>query len=188
LDFVSGTEATTLANESRKFTFKQMLNLFKPLLLLNVVFFSVHVLAQNPGNKKPRSPEDYQLRTLEDIYAMKPDPDDLRDKQDRILVTRDVLPSRVLVTFSGSSRPISTEKKEIIRQWARLYAGSMEHYIEPYQTEMRFTENGISYWLAMPSRKQTFTKGKKLALYLIRLGAGITGEKYDWTLLVENVE
>jgi hypothetical protein len=54
---------------------------------------------------------------------MKPDTKDLRDKQDRLVVTA---------------------------QWARIYAGSMEHYTEPYQSEMLFIEGGKRYWLAVP--------------------------------------
>ena len=84
--------------------------------------------------KKPRSFEDYTPRSLKEIAAMKPDPNRLRDKQDNLLVTADDLPSRVRVTYTGSTRPIPQLKKEVIRQWARLYAGSIEHYTEPYQT------------------------------------------------------
>ncbi len=38
--------------------------------------------ASQAGNKKPRTPDDYQPRTLEEIVGMKPDPKDLRDKQE----------------------------------------------------------------------------------------------------------
>src|SRR5262245_54690888 len=85
------------------------------------------------GLKKPRSFEDYAPRSLKAIAAMKPDPDSLRDKQDRLAVTADDLPSRVRVTYGGTTRPIHQLKKEVIRQWARLYAGSVEHYTETYQ-------------------------------------------------------
>jgi hypothetical protein len=144
-----------------------------------------------PSNKKPRTLNDYQPRKLKQIYALEPDPDDLRDKQVRLLTTRDVLPSMVRVTYGGSIRLIPESKKEVIRQWARLYAGSMEHYTEPYQTEMLFTENGVQYWLATPKGfsllKNEPKKGTRVSLYLIRLGAAIDGDKYDWTLLVEQV-
>jgi hypothetical protein len=90
--------------------------------------------ASQAGNKKPRSLDDYQPRTLKEIVAMKPDPKDLRDKQDRLVVTADDLPSRVRVTYTGSTRLIPQFKKEAVRQWARLYAGSIEHYTEPYQS------------------------------------------------------
>jgi hypothetical protein len=34
--------------------------------------------------------------------------------------------------------------------------------------------------------KRELSQGEALNLYLIRVGAGIVGDKYDWTLLVEN--
>ena len=146
--------------------------------------------ASQAGNKKPRSLDDYQLRTLTEIAAMKPDAKDLRDKQDRLVVTADILPSRARVTYTGSTRSIPQFKKEAIRQWARLYAGSIEHYTEPYQSEMLFIADGVRYWLAVPKNsrlsKKELRRGEALDLYLIRVGAAIVGDKYDWTLLVED--
>jgi hypothetical protein len=117
--------------------------------------------ASQAGNKKPRSLDDYQPRTLKEISAMKPDPKDL--------------PSRVGVTYTGSTRLIPQFKKEAIRQWARLYAGSIEHYTEPYQSEMLFIEGGKRYWLAVQKNsalaKRELSKGEALELYLIRVGA-----------------
>lgn len=144
-----------------------------------------------PTNKKPRTPDDYQWRTLKEIFAQKPDEQDLRSKQGDIVTTRDILPSRIRVTYGGSMRLLPDSKKEVIRQWARLYAGSMEHYTEPYQTEMLFIENGTRYWLATPKGFAFFKnepkKGTSWDIYLIRLGGTVRNDKYDWTLLVENV-
>src|SRR5205807_5655775 len=97
--------------------------------------------ASQASNKKPRTQDDYQARTLREIVTMKPDPKDLRDKQDRLVVTADILPSVIQVTYTGSTRSIPQFNKEVIHQWARLYAGSMEHYTEPYQSEMLFRES-----------------------------------------------
>ena len=146
--------------------------------------------ANQAGNKKPRTPEDYQPRALREIVTMKPDPKDLRDKQDRLVVTADILPSAVQVTYTGSTRSIPPFKKEAIRQWARLYAGSMEHYTGPYQSEMLFIERGKRYWLAVQKNsalaKRELSQGERLNLYLIRVGASIVGDKFDWALLVED--
>ena len=161
----------------------------RAFLLLTLISVTVFGQETGQGNKKPRTSEDYQVRTLKEIFAMQPDADDLRDKQDRLLVTRDILPSKVTVQYSGSSRSISTEKKEIIRQWAMRYAGSIEHYTEPYQTEVMFEENGVSYWLPVQKNselgKGKFKKGESVTLHLIRMGASISGEQYDWVFLVE---
>ena len=160
-------------------------------LIVSVVIGTFAFGQELPGTKKARTPSDYQSRTLKEIFALKPDDDDLRSKQGDIVTTRDILPSKVRVTFGGSMRLLPDAKKEVIRQWARLYAGSMEHYTEPYQTEILFVENGVKYWLAAPKGFAFFKnepkKGTSWDLYLIRLGATVSNDKHDWTLLVENV-
>jgi hypothetical protein len=161
---------------------------FVALLLCGSLVFGQD--ANQAGPKKPRTPDDYQPRTLKEIFAMKPDPKDLRDKQDRLVVTADDLPSSVRVTYTGSTRLIPQFKKEVIRQWARLYAGSIEHYTEPYQSEMLFIEGGKPYWLAVQKNsaldRRELRKDEALNLYLIRVGAAVVGDKFDWTLLVED--
>ncbi|HEY0365329.1 MAG TPA: hypothetical protein VGC73_02580 [Pyrinomonadaceae bacterium] len=171
-----------------KITTYRSLQTFLMLLLCGNLAFGQS--ASQPGNKKARSLDDYQPRTLKEIAAMKADAKDLRDKKERLIVTADVLPSMVQVTYTGATRLMPQLKKESIRQWARLYAGSMEHYTEPYQIEMLFLESGKPYWLAVqknsPLAKRELKGGQGLNLYLIRLGASTVGDKYDWTLLVED--
>ena len=116
--------------------------------------------ASQVGNKKPRSLDDYQPRTLKEIAAVKPDAKDLRYKQDRLLVTADILPSRVLVTYTGTTRSIPQFKKEAIRQWARLYAGSIEHYTEPYQSEM--LSSRMACGIGWPSKRILFFQRESL--------------------------
>ena len=170
-------------------------------LLLHFVLFLAFLLSGNlaygqaltqASSKKPRTLDDYQPRTLKEIAALEPDPKSLRDKQDRLFVTADFLPSRVRVTHRGSTRPIPKFKKEALCQWARLYAGFPEHYTKPYQTEMLFVENGVRYWLAVPKKSlpqlKKFKKDEALDLYLIRVGGAIIAEKYDWMLLVEDFQ
>lgn len=162
-------------------------------LLLTLLLFEGWASGQEAGQarrQQPRRLEEYQLRTLKELAGLKPAPHDLRDKQERLVVTADTLPSMAQVTSTGSTRAIPPLKKEVIRQWARLYAGLMEHDAERYQSEMAFVEDGVRYWLAVPKdspllANQSFKKGASLNLYLVRLGAVIVGHKYDWTFLVE---
>ena len=198
---MNGPQAKTFLHLGR--LIKEYANVVKVIIVktrsLHFVLFLTFLLssaltygqdASQAGSKKPRSLDDYQPRTLKGIAATKPDPKDLRDKQDRLVVTGDILPSRVRVTYTGSTRLIPQFKKEAIRQWARLYAGSIEHYTEPYQSEMLFMEGGVGYWLAVQKNsrlsKKELRKGEALNLYLIRVGAAIVGDKFDWTLLVED--
>jgi hypothetical protein len=153
------------------------------------------VFSQDPGvvgPKHPRTAGDYQPRTLNEIAALAPAADDMRDMQERMVTTKDFIPSKVGATFIGTIRPISPAKKEVIRQWSRLYAGSMEHYTNQYQKEVLFNEQGTHYWLAVQNKsqllKRSVKKGQPLDLFLIRLGATTIGKKNDWVLLIENFQ
>lgn len=153
------------------------------------------VCSQDPSDsriKKPRTAEDYQSRTLKEIAYLEPARDDMRDMRERMVTTKDFIPSKVNVAFTGMIRSIPPARKEVIRQWSRLYAGSIEHYTAQYQKEVLFTENGTRYWLAVPNGsellKRSVKKGELLDLFLIRLGATTIGKKNDWVLLVENFQ
>lgn len=112
-----------------------------------------------------------------------------------MIVHGDILPSRVRVTYTGSSRPLPEIKKEVLRQWARLYAGAPEHYTRPYETEMLFIENGIEHWLAvrkqsLPHFGQELKQGGGVDLYLIRVGAARASDTapdaWESMLLIES--
>jgi hypothetical protein len=130
---------------------------------------------------------------LKEVTTEKSGAESLGNKEETMMVEADILPSRVRVTYTGSTRPLPQIKKEVLRQWARRYAGSVEHYTVPYETEILFTENGAEYWLAV--RKQSFPhferelkKGEAVDLYLIRVGAARAADKWEWMLLVENFQ
>lgn len=143
--------------------------------------------------KKARTPDDYKSRTLKEVTTKASDAESLGNKEETMIVEADILPSRVRVTYNGSARPIPQIKKEVLLQWARRYAGSIEHYTKPYETEMLFTENGTEYWLAvrkqsLPQFEQELKKGEAVDLYLIRMGAARIGDKWEWMLLVESFQ
>lgn len=140
--------------------------------------------------KKARTPDDYKPQTLKEVVAKVSDAESLRDKQERIIVHGDILPSRVRVTYKGGARPLPSMKKEVLRQWARLYAGAPEHYTVPYETEMLFTEDGAAHWLAvnkklLPQFEEGLKEGEAVDLYVIRLGGVRTEGKWEPVLLVE---
>jgi len=140
--------------------------------------------------KKARTPDDYKPRTLKEIAAEAPDAESRRDKQDRMIVHGDILPSRVRVTYKSGARPLPPIKQEVLRQWAWLYAGVPEHYTAPYETEMLFTEDGMEHWLAvnkklLPQFEEGLKEGEAIDLYVIRLGGVRTEGKWELVLLVE---
>ena len=167
--------------------------LFHFVLLLALMLSGDPACGQgSPGVKKPRTPDDYKARTLKEIAAAGVDEKSRRDKEDTRAIHPDILPSRVRVIYTGSRRPLPQIKKDVIAQWARLYAGSPEHYTKPYETEMLFTEQGVAHWLAvqeksLPDFEKELKKGRKVDLYLIRLGSSrTTGRKWEPVLLVES--
>jgi hypothetical protein len=70
----------------------------------------------SPGIKRPRTPDDYQSRTLKAISSMTQEESDLRDMQGTLVATKNILPSKVVAGYAGSSRPIETTKKELIHR------------------------------------------------------------------------
>jgi hypothetical protein len=150
--------------------------------------------AYTQGEKKPRTVEDYRWRTLQELTTLQPDylgrDTHNKDPNLRVVVHAELLPSRVKVLYDGTTRPLVGNKKYVITEWAKHYAGAPEFYTVPYQTEMLFTEDGKSYWLAVRKEaltkfEQEFKKGDKVELFLIKMGNAHTGDKLEPVLLVE---
>lgn len=144
-----------------------------------------------PRPKKPRTPDDYKPRTLKEVGAQGSDAKSRGNKEETMIVHADILPSRVRATYTGSARPLPRIKKEVLRQWARLYAGFPEGYTEHYETEMLFTEEGAEHWLAvrkesLPRFERELKKGEAVDLYLIRVGAARASDGWELMLLIES--
>ena len=142
--------------------------------------------------KRARTPDDYKSRTLKEVAAEGSNTESRGNKEETMIVTADILPSRVRVTLAGSARPIPQLKKEVLRQWARLYAGAIESYTKPYETEMLFNEDGREYWLAVKQRSlpglKELKQGERLDLYLIRVGAARADGGWEPLLLIESFQ
>jgi len=169
----------------------------KALLCLFVLFLasaSATIPAHTQGEKKPRTDADYRVRMLSELTTLQPDymadKPQLKDDNLRIVVHADPLPSRVKVLYDGTARPIIENRKQVITQWANRYAGAPEFYTRPYETEMLFTEDGKSYWLAvrkefLPQFEQELNKGEAVELFLIKLGNARIDDKLEPVILVE---
>lgn len=141
--------------------------------------------------KRPRAPDDYKPRTLKEVAAKGAGAESRGNKEETMVVHADILPSRVRAIYAGSTRPLPRIKKEVLRQWARLYAGFPEGYTKPYETELLFTENGAEHWLAVREGdlarfEQEFKRGEAVELYLIRVGAARASDEWEPTLLIES--
>jgi len=172
---------------------KSRVCLFVLLLSLTTTF-----LAYGQGPKKPRTDEDYVPRTLRQLSTLQP-PAFAAELARRppgevpaVIVHSDSLPSRVKVLYDGATRPLHEKKKAVILSWAHQFAGMVEFYTVPYQTEMLFTENGENYWLAVRTESlpkfQELNKGDSVELFIIKMGNTELAEndkKLEPVLLVE---
>ena len=153
------------------------------------------VVGQNPLGPQPkraRTPADYQSTTLKDIQARELEVSE-DQKTERVVVHGDLRPSRVRAIYRGRIRQLPTGKAEVLKHWARLYAGASEHYTRPYRSELLFNEDGDGYWLvfrtdSLPKFKREIKKGMAVDLFLIRLGATNEGAKSEPLLLVESYQ
>ena len=151
--------------------------------------------AQNPLGPQPkraRTPADYQTTTLREVAAKELEVSESQ-KSERVIVHGDLRPSRVRATYRGRVRALPAAKAEVVKQWARLYAGAPEHYNRPYRSEVLFREKGVDYWLvfrtdSLPQLKRDFKKGSAVELFLICMGATNDGARSAPLLLVESYQ
>ncbi len=145
------------------------------------------------GPKRPRTADDYKPRTLKELAATGPDASSLGNKEETMIVHAMTLPSRARVTYSDRARTLPEIKKEVLRQWARLYAGFPEGYTGPYVTEVLFSEDGVEYWLAVRKEsREEFARGMRAGdevdLYVIRVGAAKISDRWETVVLVESFQ
>jgi hypothetical protein len=129
---------------------------------------------------------------LKEVVALDSDSEvENRDKDDRVVKQADLIPFSVSVIYTGLSRPISEKSKDALFRWAQCCAGNPDQFTRPYDTEMRFDENGIAYWLAvrgksLPDFAKELKEGQPVSLYLIRVVARLTDGNPGSVLLVES--
>ena len=161
--------------------------------VLFVCLLTLTVYAQDPSGPRPkraRTTEDYQVGTLKELAAKAASAE--RNKEETIAVDPNLSPTRVTAKYAGSTARTPEAKANLIREWARRYAGAPETYTH-YDVDVAFTENGSTYWL-------TFTKktldsfwnsdkwNKPVDLFLIKLGAIKQGDNWIPVLLVESFQ
>jgi hypothetical protein len=146
--------------------------------------------ATGPRPKRARTPEDYQVGTLKELAAKTASAES--QKEDARVVDSNLSPTRVRATYAGLTARTPQPKAELIREWARRYAGAMETYT-PYEVDVAFTESGTQYWLTFTQKTLTsfWNSGKwdkPVDLFLIRMGAVKQGDKWVPVLLVESFQ
>jgi hypothetical protein len=163
--------------------------------LLAVYMLSVAVYAQEPTDVRPkraRVPEDYKVGSLKELAAKVTSAESIGNKEETMVIDPDLAPTRVTVKYAGATARTPEDKAELIRQWARRYAGSLDTY-KPYEVDVAFTENGNDYWLTFrkTTLKSFWDSGrsfKPVDLFVIRMGAIKRGDKWVPVVLVENFQ
>ena len=165
------------------------------MFMLSIV---VTTLVHGQGEKKPRTIDDYRPRTLRELRTLLPEAfrkalvergGDSGTKDVAQIVHAEIFPSRVKVVYSGEKRELLESKRQVIKSWANQFAGAPEFYTAPYQTELLFTEDGKSYWLAVRKEfpEENWKKDEAFDLCVIKLGHARVGEDLEPVLLVERV-
>lgn len=131
----------------------------------------------------------FKSRTLKEVVsvttkAVKP--------YDSMFLATNQLESKILVTFTGKSRPIIKERKTFISIWAGML-GQPKDYADLYQREYLYKEGDDEYWLPTqePITKyfdKELKEGDEITLYLIRIGAHRSKKNIDCILLVEEYQ
>jgi len=130
--------------------------------------------------------EIFKPRTLTEVISTTTK--DVRPDDSMFLATNQ-LESKVRVTFTGQSRPISEGRKTFISWWVGML-NHPKNYAGLYEREYLYKEGSEEHWLATQAPvSKYFAKelkaGDEIDLYLISIGAYRAKDGIDCVLLVE---
>jgi len=149
-------------------------------LFILLLSMTATILVYGQSEKKARTDEDYQPRTLHDLSTLYPPSmaQELKRRTDQelkemaLLVHSDPLPSRVRAEYVGKLRPINDLKKGLIISWATGEVPPVNTAV--YETEMLFADRGEGYWLVMRQEDllkfQGLKTGDPVELLVIKMG------------------
>ena len=160
--------------------------------VLLLVLTCLTIYAQEPGPKRARVPEDYKAGSLKELAAKAASAESIGDKQETMVVDPDLSPTRVRAKYAGLTAGRPANKRELIRQWANRYAGSLDTY-KPYEVDVKFTENGSDYWLTFTKKTlrsfwDSGASNKPVDLFVIKMGAVKRGDEWVPVVLVESFQ
>ena len=159
-----------------------------PIVLMSILFAGSGLASGQDFNY-----DAYEARTIAEVIKMYDTPDMRNDKaKDGSVVFGAPFPSQVKVTYTGSSRKISVERKAFIDAWVKSRSMGPE-IAELFETEYLFIENSVEHWL--PVQKQVASyfdgelkKGDQVTLYLIIGGGKKIEGKWEWIILVNEFQ
>ncbi len=115
------------------------------------------------------------------------------DKKDvSIILSYNSFQSRVKVIYTGTSRKVSDQRKELISIWLKTL-GKPKELLDLFETEYLFTEDKVEYWL--PVQKQVASyfgeelkKGDTVTLFVAWLGWRKDTYSGDYIFLTNDIE
>lgn len=103
-------------------------------------------------------------------------------------------PYRVVLVYTGKSRPVPAERKELLKLWAGTY-GVGERVVELFEHEYLFKEGGAEHWLPVqgPVTKhfpKELSEGEEVEIYTQFVGGKRDEDsgRPDWLFLVNEFQ
>ena len=140
--------------------------------------------------------EQYKARTLGEIIKQNMDEIAGRDAPSRdkvsIVFTGDSLPSRVRVTYTGTTRKIPPARKAHIDEWAKSF-GVKPEMVALFEDEMLFLECSTEHWLpvqkqVVPYFEKELKKGDMVTLYTAFTGGRKIDGAWNWIFVVNEFQ
>ena len=161
-------------------------------LALFIALFVSQAFAQNWDAYEPRT-----LKEITTNIAAKSlkNPDALirDDKKDiSIILSYNSFQSRVKATYTGESRKISDQRKELISIWLKTF-GKPKELLDLLENEYLFVEDKVEYWLPVQKQvasyfKDELKKGDMVTLFVVWLGARKEAKSVDYIFLTNEFE
>jgi len=163
--------------------------ILKYLLILALVFVANSLTIYAQGSFPY---EEYEPRTLSEIVSLNADvknADVIVGKKDvpHIVLNANFLHSQARVKFMNKTRPVSTDRKELLKIWQKTY-GIEERIANLYENEYLFKECDYDYWI--PVQKQVaayfpkeLKEGDMISLFIMRVGGKKINANWDWLFL-----
>lgn len=134
--------------------------------------------------------ERYVPRTLREIISSHSDPKTLG--KSNMLLTGDTFPSRVRVTYTGSSRKLPPARKQHLDMLVVSF-NVAPTLVAKYETELLFMEGSDEHWLPVqkdliPFFEKELTKGEEVILYAEWVGARKIDDKWEWVFIVNEFQ
>jgi hypothetical protein len=161
---------------------------YKNLIFVLAILFLVAFEANAQGFPY----DEYKPRTMAEIIKINADLETREYKQRQIALNANPLYSQVRVAYTGTSRPISSARKDLLKMWAELLGfktANNSDITKLYENELLFTECGTEFWLpvqkqVIPYFEKELKKGEMVSLFMARVGGEKVADKWDWLFIV----